>query len=55
MLHGSQGGEVIVPETSIQQATTVIAKYAATVSDPKATVNIIFEYAEGQVRPDFFC
>jgi len=44
-----QGGFVLVPESSIEQANMFIAKFAENVRDPKATLNIIYEYAEGKV------
>ncbi|THU84490.1 FAD-binding domain-containing protein [Dendrothele bispora CBS 962.96] len=44
------GGAVIVPESRIEQANQAIVNFVDTVRDPKATMNIIFEYAEGSMN-----
>ncbi|THH19404.1 hypothetical protein EW146_g1749 [Bondarzewia mesenterica] len=46
----SVGGTVIVPESGIERANNIIAGFAANIRDPKATVNIIYEFAEGSLN-----
>ena len=48
-LRVSQGGAVIVPESEIEHANNAIAHFADDVRDVKATMNVIYEYAEGSV------
>ncbi|KAJ3506507.1 hypothetical protein NLJ89_g6831 [Agrocybe chaxingu] len=44
------GGTVILAEKDIGGAHDAVVKFADTVTDPKATLNIIYEYAEGELN-----
>ncbi|KAK7449166.1 hypothetical protein VKT23_013316 [Stygiomarasmius scandens] len=44
------GGAVIVSESHIEKANQAIVNFVNHVRDPKATMNIIFEYAEGSMN-----
>jgi len=43
------GGTVILAEADMGPAHEAVARFTETVRDPKATLNIIFEYAEGEM------
>jgi len=43
------GGTVILAEADIGPANEAVSNFADSIRDPKATVNVIFEYAEGSM------